>query len=172
MGAAPVGRGPGRTAVWGLRGSRGSAGWQGAGAGAAGLRLRAGGACQWQAGNTSFLTLGTRGWRRLAGSSFTCVQKPGGDKRLSDRTGLLPTEVGPQRPLGKSLVSMPIRVQTWGPPWRWRSMLAPFSPLCPPSSMLRSWVTLYWTPEGLEAAPTRLGHRESTPPRKSWIMAS
>lgn len=28
-GAAPVGRGPGRTAVWGPRGSRGSAGWQG-----------------------------------------------------------------------------------------------------------------------------------------------
>ena len=86
--------------------------------------------------------------------------------------GLLPTEVRPQRPLGKSLPSTIIRVQTWGPPWRWRSMLAPSSPLHPPSSRLRSWVTLYWTPEGLEAAPTRLGHRETTPPRKSWIMAS
>lgn len=43
-GVAPSGRGPGRTAVWGPRGSWDSAGWRGAGA--AWLRLKAGGACQ------------------------------------------------------------------------------------------------------------------------------
>ena len=46
------------------------------GAGAAGLWPRAGGACQWQAGDACFLILGTGEWRRLAGGSFTCVQKP------------------------------------------------------------------------------------------------
>ena len=59
MGAAPVGRGPGCTAVWGSRGSQGSTEWQGAGAGTSGLRLRAGWACQWPVGDASFLTLGT-----------------------------------------------------------------------------------------------------------------
>lgn len=75
MGVAHVGRGPGCTAVWGPRGSQGSTEWQGAGAGAAGLRLRAGWACQWPVGDTSFLTLGTReAGGKAGGASWQVAQ--------------------------------------------------------------------------------------------------
>lgn len=79
-------------------------------------------------GRRLLLTQGTGG-RRLAGGSFTCQQKPGGDRRDRQTTpGLLPTQVGPQRPLVKLFPSTPISVQTWGPPWRWRSTFVPSAP--------------------------------------------
>lgn len=67
------GGGPAALQCGGRGGAGAVQGGRGAGAGAAGLRLRAGGACQWQGGDASFSHQG-----RLVGGSFTCLQKSRG----------------------------------------------------------------------------------------------
>lgn len=131
MGAAPVGRGPAALQCGGLRGSRGSAGWRGAGAGAAGLRLRLAGHASGRAGNTPpFLTLGTGGggWRvahsrvyRNLGVTEGCQTALGSSPLRSDLKG---------RASGKiPCIHAHPGCKPGGLPWRWRSMLAPFPPL-------------------------------------------
>lgn len=141
-GAAPSGRGPGRTAVWGPRGSRGSAGWQGAGA--AGLRLRAGGACQQRAGGASFSRWAPRdsSWR------------PAHSRVCRNRTG--PAR-GAQGPLQGS---MP---RAWRPALPWQRLASG------PRRELRTAGSR--PPPGLCRAPTHPAAgpiRVYTPTRPDW----